>query len=493
MMIKSIFWSSIFLLSSALSQEEHEVSGPFTSQLSFPSTFKPPQNFRNINLVHIINLEKNYPRETINVVIENIASSAQNEYFIPFTTEQMMTIGALEVRDKNNLDGGVFDVHAIKVESASEAQYYRIRFPQPLAPKSQLIISINFSFLSALKPHPTAIHQSANQFLVYEFSARASSSYKTLKQKTEVKFPNNNVPDYTPSKSEDGASYPTKTGSRFTYGPYSDTPIGAVEPIKVRYQSTKPLIHVSKLERDIEISHWGGNAAFEERYTLTNRAANLSKLFDRVEWASTVYYNPPTTAIKGLKFPLKVGSLTPYFTDVIGNVSTSYFHSSKNEASLEIKPRYPIFGGWKYPFRLGWDVDLKKFLRKLNLADRYVLNVPFLEGPKQIEGVEYKTIELRVILPEGAQNVEYSTTFPVVASEIYLHKTFMDTLGRTTLSLTAINIFDELRDRELIVTYDYTLYAALRKPLVIFSGLLSLFVAASILGGLDLGIRAKSL
>jgi len=251
------------------------------------------------------------------------------------------------------------------------------------------------------------------------------------------------------------------------------------------------LIHVSRLERDIEVSHWGGNIAFEERYTLHNRAANLTKQFSRVEWASQQYYNPPTTAVKELKFPLKVGSLTPYFTDVIGNVSTSRFRSNKREANLEIKPRYPIFGGWNYPFRVGWDADLKKFLRKLKTGEGYVLNVPFLEGPKQPEGIEYEHVELRVILPEGAENVKFSTTVPITSSEITLHKTFMDTVGRTALTIEAINIVDDFRDREIIVTYDYPLLAGLRKPTVIFVTILGLFVVAWGIGSLDNSIKAK--
>jgi oligosaccharyltransferase complex subunit alpha (ribophorin I) len=237
--------------------------------------------------------------------------------------------------------------------------------------------------------------------LVYEFSAYCPSAYVTLKQKTEVKFPSGNVPEYTIVSGGDAES-PQKAGSKFTYGSFGEVPAGAFEPVRVRYEFTKPLIHVSRLERDIEVSHWGGNLAFEERYTLHNHAANLTKQFDRVQWASQQYYNPPSTAIKELKFPLKVGSLDPYFTDVIGNVSTSRFRSNKREANLEIKPRYPIFGGWNYPFRVGWNADLKKFLRKLKTGQGYVLNVPFLEGPKQSEGMVYEHIELRVILPEGA-------------------------------------------------------------------------------------------
>jgi oligosaccharyltransferase complex subunit alpha (ribophorin I) len=223
-----------------------------------------------------------------------------------------------------------------------------------------------------------------------------------------------------------------------------------------------------------------------------------------VQFAQQQYFNPPSVAIKELKFPLKVGSLDPYFIDVIGNVSTSRFRSNKREANLEIKPRYPVFGGWNYPFRVGWNADLKNFLRKLSTGQGYILNVPFLEGPKQPEGMEYEHIELRVILPEGAEyvvllsqieflltlsrNVQYSTTVPLVSVETSLHRTFMDTTGRTALTLTAINIVDNFRERELIVTYDYPLLAGLRKPLVIFVTFFGLFVTAWAIGSLDVGI-----
>ena len=100
--------------------------------------------------------------------------------------------------------------------------------------------------------------------------------------------------------------------------------------------------------------------------------------------------------------PLKVGSVDPYFTDVIGNVSTSRFRSNKREALLELKPRYPLFGGWKYPFTIGWNSDAANWLRK-TVSGGYVLQIPFLEGPNQAEGMEYQNVNIRVILPEGAE------------------------------------------------------------------------------------------
>jgi oligosaccharyltransferase complex subunit alpha (ribophorin I) len=64
----------------------------------------------------------------------------------------------------------------------------------------------------------------------------------------------------------------------------------------------------------------------------------------------------------------------------------------------------------------------------------------------------------------------------------------MDTVGRTMLTLTARNIVDEMRDREIIVTYDYPFLAGLRKPLVIFATVSALFIAAWAIGSLDVGI-----
>lgn len=250
----------------------------------------------------------------------------------------------------------------------------------------------------------------------------------------------------------DVTSEPERQGSTFTYGPYDNIPAGAEDEASARYEFTKPIIHVTRLERDIEVSHWGGNLATEERYWLTNKGAHLANHFSRVSWASAQYYNPPTSALKSLNVPLKIGSLDPYFIDDIGNVSTSRFRSNKREANLELKPRYPVFGGWNYNFRIGWNANLGSFLRVLKKGQGNILKVPFLEGPTMAEGVSYEKVELRIILPEGATNVKYQSAIAVVSEEISLHKTFMDTQGRTTLTLVALNIIDESRDQEIVVS-----------------------------------------
>lgn len=341
---------------------------------------------------------------------------------------------------------------------------------------------------------PAEIGQNDKQYLQYSLSAYVPSAYVTENQKTKIKFPSADVPDYTKLSAElnaDGNADPTKQGTIFTYGPYKSIPAGAQETISVRYEFTKPITYASVLERDIEVSHWGGNLATEERYWLENNGAHLKNHFSRVEWMRASYMNPASSALKGLDIPLHPGALDPYFTDDIGNVSTSRFRPGRKEANLALKPRYPVFGGWKYSFRVGWDNNLSNFLRKLSTGDSYILKVPFLEGPRQPEGVQYAHVKLRVILPEGATNIKFDTSVPIVDESITLHRTFMDTLGRTALTLTAINLSDDFRDRDLIVTYDYPWTAGLRKPIVISLGLFAVFAAVWVVGSIDTSIGKK--
>lgn len=111
--------------STALCAEKSNLTKPLTSRQILPANFKPPQTFKNVNLVHIINLEKSYPKESINVVIENTASTAQDEYFIPFTSSQMETIGGFEVKDRKDPDSGLFEVEAVEFDTERYAERTR--------------------------------------------------------------------------------------------------------------------------------------------------------------------------------------------------------------------------------------------------------------------------------------------------------------------------------------------------------------------------------
>ncbi len=94
-----------------------DVTTPSKSRVTLPSTFKPPQVFQNENLVHIISLEKNYAKETINVVIKNISPEPQHEYYLPFTDHEVESLGGFEVKDKKDDKISGFVIDAVEFDT----------------------------------------------------------------------------------------------------------------------------------------------------------------------------------------------------------------------------------------------------------------------------------------------------------------------------------------------------------------------------------------
>lgn len=419
-------------------------------------------------------------------MIENISNREQSEYFVPFERGEVEKVSFVKAQYQNR-PSGLFQVSKVEYDSESPTQYYRVLLSKPLSPGQQATIHIYIYLTNVSKPVPAEISQSAKQFLQWTGSQYFNSAYVTSKQETKLVLPNQEVSEFTvlTPKSDDTQEDPKKVGSLLSYGPYE-----LVKPsqkggqkVSIRYEYTSPVISVSKLSREIEVSHWGGNVAFEEKYSMTNKAAKLESQFSRVEWASTNYYNPPTTAIKSLTYNLRPGVGDIYFTDEIGNVSTSRFRSNFREAHLEIKPRYPVFGGWNFSFTLGWNHDLDGFLRTQPSGNRFILKIPFLEGPHQ--PIVYDEVNVTVILPEGATDVEYLAPVPIAKAEHFLHKTFMDTAGRTAVRLSVSNVVDVHHHTDLIVTYHLSKFAVLRKPFVIFTALSTVFLFSWVISKID--------
>jgi oligosaccharyltransferase complex subunit alpha (ribophorin I) len=115
--------AAVSLLSTFCSAEAN-ISEPLTSKIILPSEFKPPQVFRNVNLLRTINLEKAYPRVTVNVIIENVDSKAQDEYYLPFESESLSKVGALEVKDKKDADIGSFKIDLVEFDANRSVMKY---------------------------------------------------------------------------------------------------------------------------------------------------------------------------------------------------------------------------------------------------------------------------------------------------------------------------------------------------------------------------------
>lgn len=62
-------------------------------------------------------MDKAYARETINVIIENVDSKPQAEYYLPFDSSLISKVGGFEVKDKKSPEKGNFKVEIAEFDT----------------------------------------------------------------------------------------------------------------------------------------------------------------------------------------------------------------------------------------------------------------------------------------------------------------------------------------------------------------------------------------
>lgn len=171
-----------------------------------------------------------------------------------------------------------------------------------------------------------------------------------------------------------------------------------------------PLLTVTHLQRELWLSHWGSNVAAEEHYYVRHDGAQLKGQFSRVDYALNQMQHHQTQVVNQLKIELPAMATDVYYYDDIGNVSTSHlrpaskFSSKRRHALLELQPRYPLYGGWRYTWFQGYNVPLSEMVRLVN--GRHVLQADFLRG---FADAAYDNVTLKVVLPEGARDIRVDT------------------------------------------------------------------------------------
>jgi oligosaccharyltransferase complex subunit alpha (ribophorin I) len=150
--------------------------------------------------------------------------------------------------------------------------------------------------------------------------------------------------------------------------------------------------------KEIEVSHWG-NIAVEMTVNMQHDGAKLKGVFSRYD-----YQRNPTGApsvVPRFKQILPEGAADVYYRDEIGNISTSRLSNTERGITLDLIPRFPLFGGWKFGYYMGFNLPVSNYLyNDYNDRSKYVLNMTFAA---QMDDVVIDELVVRVILPEGAK------------------------------------------------------------------------------------------
>ena len=231
------------------------------------------------------------------------------------------------------------------------------------------------------------------------------SIYPIRSQETLVTVPSVNKLEYYTEK-EATLNEQSKT---IKYGPIHGAYME--EPLRIHYELSVPLIHFPSVIRDIELSHLG-SISIKEQYELKNDAAGLEGEFNRIKYTSLTNYQQAGHILRKLYTQLPRRAHELYYRDVIGNVSTSVASRQTGFVFFEIRPRFPVLGGWQTKWEQGYKLENKFYIKyDESDPDLYIFNHTFGYSFKKIVAGKYR---LSVILPPGAKDIKVIKPYKLI-------------------------------------------------------------------------------
>lgn len=431
-----------------------------------------------------IDLTSQIVRITSTLKVENVGNDPVSEILIPFPENQAKNLAHLaasasERKGKTKTSTANLPIQVVHPQGFPEAlTWHSISLPKKLGKGETSTLDILAVFTHALKPFPEKISQDQLQFVILQDSAYYLSPYAVKVQSLSVKLPQDpKVESYTKLDN-------TKlVGSEIKYGPYENLPPFSYSPIIVHFENNHPFAVAKELLREIEISHWG-NVQVTEHYNLIHGGAESKGEFSRLDYQARPHVRG-ASSFKRLLAKLPPRAHSVYYRDEIGNISTSNLWVDSKKTLLEIEPRYPMFGGWRTSFTIGYGLPLKDFL--FQLEGKRFLNISF---GSPIGDVVTDKLIIKVVLPEGSKDISVSTPFPV-EEQRETKFSHLDIVGRPVVVLEKKNVVQE-HNQHFQVYYKFSNISLLQEPLMLISGVFFLFVACIVYMHADLTISKSS-
>merc|ERR1712078_508456 len=333
---------------------------------------------------------------------------------------------------------------------------------------------IRETFSHAMRPYPDEISQIARHGVLYEGALHVTSPYPVAAEETTVVYadppPAEEVEDKRASASPLINASPTEGAlaapGSVKWGPYSD--LGAwsrsEETLLVRWIRDKPLVYSDRVVREVTVYPWTG---VSERldFRVSNGGAKMRGSFSRFHHLQGGFVK----AINDFNVVLPREAADVYYRDEIGNISTSSVSRDTAVPSqnllpqgfgglegtvLNAVPRYPLLGGWKATFELGYTVPWGSQVQRLS-GGRHRLTT--LYG-SPLFPVTVGELELRIVLPEGARNPRLSLPHGLTGVEVSedTKVTWFDVHGRPVVVLRGKDLIEDHRV-PLTVEFEYSM------------------------------------
>lgn len=348
--------------------------------------------------------------------------------------------------------------------------------PLEILPSKTSKISIKIIYVHVVENYPKEIGQKEKQLSRYFGNHYFYSPYKTESVTTKVSLPGTVIKHsvVNPTSSEKNT---------VTYGPYTNIGSKSLSQSSIHFVNEVPLITVNRLVREVEVSHWG-NVAIEDYMFVTNDGPELSSGFSRLDYQLT--QSPPKSVLKDIEFALPKSASNVYYRDHIGNISTSFLWDDV----LVIEPRFPLFGGWKTKFCMGYDLPLNNHVEvhKAN-SNLYTLTVPL--GPRINQDIVIDEFVIRIILPEGVSDIEVIFPLKFDNQQFETRRTYLDIQGRSVVVLEKKYLENKQVQLPIKITYKFSSSLMWRKPFMLIAGFYLLFLLYILASRINLTLTPK--
>ncbi|KAM9900936.1 hypothetical protein OXX79_004832 [Metschnikowia pulcherrima] len=448
-----------------------------------------PSAWQNTRYYRTLDLSRSYVKEHALIEITNVSPQPQDLYVLPvndgFDAISTVSHHAVLLADRRET--------ALVVEL--NEGIYAVKLPYPIAPGSSAELNAVFVYTDPVAPFPAKIALEDRQQLLLKLNKFCYSPYVTkeysltftgLSKGQEMELID--AQSATPNLPEIKARVEKESRS-LTYGPVQATiPPYSVHPMGLLYDHNTPLIHAVHLERSFWLPASDVDVVqTEEYYELINKGAELKKGYSRGDWMKGRYdMVKDHHALSQLHFAMdeKAPFYDYYVTDKVGMVSTH----DVTHGHLVVQPRFPLFGGWRYNFTLGWHNSLETFVRRVaDEEETYVASFPLLNSLKDIH---YDNVRINFFLPENAEFVNASALSPPGKVSVGHELSYLDVAdGHVKVTLEFKNLIDGLAETNVLIKYRYSAASYWRKvskiAAFVFTGLMSYYA----LGLVDLSIK----
>jgi len=363
----------------------------------------------------------------------------------------------------------------IKEESAGDQSKFIFTFQSPL---SSQVLNVEAVYTKNIIPHPEQIKQNEKQLVKYSGLLYLFSPYKTVTQRTSIKLSSSNILSHTQIKPFSASA------NKIKYGPYENIEALSNETFFVHYENETPFMTVTHLERIIEVSHWG-NIAVKENILLEHSGAKLKGSFSRYEFQKDT--RSGQASVKSYKTILPASAADVYYRDSNGNISTSNMNVMRDAVELELRPRFPLFGGWKTQYILGYNLPSFEYLYNSN--ENYLLKMRVIDHIYDDMIVDEALI--KVILPEGSSQIELITPYAVHRNPNELYFTYLDTVGRPVVSFSKTNLIEN-HITDFDIKYKFSKISLLQEPILLITFVFIIFILTIIFLRLDFSISTHS-